>query len=337
MTVTGSNSMPRKIEHARQGGCFGAEGALDLRQPVHERDLAPPGSSRVASVGSHTRRRLRSSRGETYKDGGKVPWYHGGHSGPGHGTERRRQPAPGRHQVGSPTSGARWIEEVRERVRSLDHREVTARELDRLHSEQFARDESLPLRREELVAGGVDQRRGARPDAAGAGTPTAGAPGRRRCASASAVSRGSRGYMTEIAVSGAQTVRPSAPVGGNGNPARKTSGGSGGVWKAPNRARDKRGGRADASQRRGGLGGCRECRRRRRGRDPFECLERRPGASLVGGMGVCERQIGRDRIVTARPHRPTTGSRRGPSCHLPWMRQNAAKRGLCTSSWVFSA
>jgi hypothetical protein len=52
------------------------------------------------------------------------------------------------------------IEQVGQCFRVLHHREVPAGDLDRLHPQQLAGDESLPVGLEELVVGCVDERRG---------------------------------------------------------------------------------------------------------------------------------------------------------------------------------
>lgn len=52
------------------------------------------------------------------------------------------------------------VEECGERVWVFDHWEMPAGYLDRLDPEQSPRDEAFPLRVEELVLAGVDQRGG---------------------------------------------------------------------------------------------------------------------------------------------------------------------------------
>lgn len=54
--------------------------------------------------------------------------------------------------------GGEPVEQLGEPFRVLHHREVTAGDLDRLDAEQFARDESFPVGREELVIRRVDER-----------------------------------------------------------------------------------------------------------------------------------------------------------------------------------
>jgi len=48
-------------------------------------------------------------------------------------------------------------QQIRQTLRILDHRVVTAQELDRLDAEQLSRHEAVPLRLENLVFGRVDQ------------------------------------------------------------------------------------------------------------------------------------------------------------------------------------
>ena len=50
------------------------------------------------------------------------------------------------------------IEQIRQAIRVLDHREMPTRNLDRIDTEQLARHEALPVRFEELIVGRVHER-----------------------------------------------------------------------------------------------------------------------------------------------------------------------------------
>src|SRR6476659_4568886 len=74
-------------------------------------------------------------------------------------SELRAAPCRSGHSVASRTWTRKSVEQVCKGSSVLDHRKVSGWHLDRLDSQQLARDESLPFRCEELVVPRENQRR----------------------------------------------------------------------------------------------------------------------------------------------------------------------------------
>ena len=226
-------------------------------------------------------------------------------------------------------SAARRVEQRRQRVRILGHREVAAGDLDRLDAEHFARDEALPLGREELVVDRVDSAVGT------SGCRRAGT--RRRRTRRAAVARRARapcrppgaGTSPSIAASASQTPRPASSLGGNGKPVVERLGGAG-------RHGERAEPRAEVDEQRRPSLGRDERRLRRRERMPddddriVDALERPKRRARPRSRSPPARRRTACPGATAscpRPRRPsTTPDQHDPSCHCPWMRQNVVTR-----------
>ena len=191
------------------------------------------------------------------------------------------------------------IEEIGERRRSLDHREVTPRQLDWLHAEKLAAEESFPFRVEELVLGRVDERRGE----IGMGAQRVGPSRRGSGAQMGGQHAGDVRRESWIHRFDRITRSPDGPTGGIAPGKREACSEDIG---STGRCRERAESRADVDKKRRMAGRRDKCGLRRRDQmpdnndrpvDAVERLQRRSGPLGVIGVRIVERHIGRHRRV----------------------------------------